>query len=63
MKEWKLALANDDSANIVVATTGSKRKAVGILYFARHMSDTDGTCSGRECQRGGDSQPLGSRDP
>jgi len=27
MKEWKMALVNDESANIVVATTGSKRKA------------------------------------
>lgn len=28
MKEWKTALLNDNSANLVVATTGSKRKAV-----------------------------------
>ncbi|KAJ3572879.1 hypothetical protein NP233_g2790 [Leucocoprinus birnbaumii] len=27
MKEWKLGLLNDDTANIVVAMTGSKRKA------------------------------------
>jgi ATP-dependent DNA helicase 2 subunit 1 len=28
MKEWKLALLNDDTANVVVPITGSKRKAV-----------------------------------
>ncbi|KXN91753.1 ATP-dependent DNA helicase II subunit 1 [Leucoagaricus sp. SymC.cos] len=27
MKEWKLALFNDDTANVVVAITGTKRKA------------------------------------
>ncbi|KAH7910526.1 SPOC like C-terminal domain-containing protein [Hygrophoropsis aurantiaca] len=27
LKEWKKMLANDESANVVVATTGSKRKA------------------------------------
>jgi len=31
MKEWKMLLVNDESANVVVETTGSKRKAVGIL--------------------------------
>lgn len=32
MKEWKTALAEDNSASLVVpATTGSKRKAVGYL--------------------------------
>jgi hypothetical protein len=29
MKEWKIALVNDESANVIVVTTGSKRKAVG----------------------------------
>lgn len=33
MKEWKTALSNDSSANLVVATTGSKRKAVGLVSF------------------------------
>lgn len=31
MKEWKLALLNDKTANIGVATAGSKRKAVRVL--------------------------------
>ena len=31
MKEWKTALLKDNSANLVVATTGSKRKAVCIV--------------------------------
>jgi hypothetical protein len=32
MKEWKTAIAEDDSASLVVpATTGSKRKAVSCL--------------------------------
>lgn len=30
LKEWKIALANDDSATYVVPTTGSKRKSVGL---------------------------------
>lgn len=30
MKEWKLALLNDKTANIGVATAGSKRKAVRV---------------------------------
>jgi len=32
MKEWKRALLNDDTANVVVAIAGSKRKAVRPLY-------------------------------
>lgn len=31
MKKWKLALINDDSANVVIPTLGSKRKAVCSL--------------------------------
>lgn len=30
MKEWKLALINDDTANVVIPTIGSKRKAVRV---------------------------------
>jgi ATP-dependent DNA helicase 2 subunit 1 len=29
--EWKSAVNNDESANVTVATTGSKRKAVRLL--------------------------------
>jgi hypothetical protein len=32
MKEWKLTLLDDPTANMVVATTGSKRKAVCVRF-------------------------------
>jgi hypothetical protein len=35
MKEWKKALVNDESANAVVVTTGSKRKAVREYLLVR----------------------------
>jgi hypothetical protein len=34
MKEWKILLMNDESASVVVATTGSKRKAVSRLVVS-----------------------------
>jgi ATP-dependent DNA helicase 2 subunit 1 len=39
MKEWKRALVNDESANAVVVTTGSKRKAVRTFVGVRHSAD------------------------
>lgn len=35
MKEWKRALVNDESANAVVVTTGTKRKAVRASFDVR----------------------------
>jgi hypothetical protein len=48
MKEWKAALLNDNSTNLVVATTGSKRKAVCFVALQEIVSTTD-RCLG--CQR------------
>ena len=39
MKEWKTALLKDNTANLVVATTGSKRKAV-CFVAKRNRTDS-----------------------
>lgn len=38
MKEWKAALAEDSSVNLVVPASGSKRKAVGVLPILFNQS-------------------------
>lgn len=41
MKQWKTALENDSSAHLVVAATGSKRKAVCFVAFRGFASTAD----------------------
>lgn len=61
MQAWKVALMNDDSADLVstVPVTGTKRKAVSIPFEpTSHRNECEAVRIGYQCRRSGNTKQV-----